>query len=205
MSQEKKNIRVLTPTKKNKKISPLVSGIIGVAIGISATSLAFYTYLNQPSFQPINAADTDSTHSNDNLSNIDSGVTQADQNEQSEPDEYHQAQPKLNELNNIFKHQQTNSAQATQPVTSSKNPFESTFNQAQPLSNKTPQVPPKAEPVKKTTTEALPKTIKKPESKPTTANANKVAESKADTDENIDIPVASVEVSVTRTAKEPAP
>ena len=211
MSQEKKNIRLLTPTKKSKKISPLASGMIGVAVGISATSLAFFAYLNQNTFSTqAEQIEVNNQNPNDKelLANHDRLSEETD--EQSEPDEYHQTQPKINELNNIFKHQAAPAVIQNNQVSNTNNPFDNALgniNQPTPASsaNKTSKVESQS---KTNTAEKLPQTIKKPVELATSSNSNKevvIEEKKPTNEDSIETAVANIQLAITRSEKEKIP
>lgn len=221
MSQEKKNIRVLSPHKKSKKISPWMSGVLGITLGIAITSAIFLTYSmsNSPGTITQDAA-TDLAREDLSVDNITrSNKTQLDESAESENDDYHAAQPQIHELTHIFKHQQPQTSnvtaapnQATQPAATS-NPFENAFGSPKPATTASSTVTSNTKQPHVAAINhrkpVLPETNKKPEelSKAEQTAARTAVQAKKDKahvniDENVEVPKASVEISVTRVVKE---
>lgn len=219
MTQEKqKVIRVLKPSQKKKNLSPIYYGIAGVTFGIAVTSVLIFSVLgdesnnNQIVAQNNNTTvnEQPSSHDQTNIVSSKSRPTVAVANDQKEEldhnsmDDYDQPQTKLKDIPNAFKQEKqitadqtnrnpfanaTSQKEAAKPVLSSektvvKKPIVvATTVKAKPVSDKvTPQ---KVEPKIQAKSEALP------------------AKAKAVQNENdVDLPKATVQISVTRSVKE---
>lgn len=219
MNQEKKVIRVLKPTKKAKKVSPIYYGILGTAFGVIVTSVLLFTFLKDDSI----------TNSNQSISNIEnvseqsppqtsntSPILSQDDPSNSESDHenghdgYNQPQPNVNEITNVFKHKPETpvTAVAPKPSSSSGNPFDN-FGQPKPkpapVVTHTTKQPTVAQKSLQAKVSEPPKTIKKPEpavSKPENKIEQTTAKTKAVEKEDYEVPHATVQIAVTRKAKE---
>lgn len=224
MNQEKKVIRVLKPTKKAKKTSPFYFGVIGTAFGVIATSVLLFTFLKDDSSStsaqsvqnqnienmiertPTQTSNDGTTHNQSNHSNNES------EHDDIEHDGYNQPQPNVNEITNVFKHKTDTPTTAVieQQPNSTGNPFD---NFGQPKPQPTPVVTHTTKPTVtqkplQTKVNEPPKTIKKPDvviKKPEAKTEQLTAkkEPKAvEKDEDYEVPHATVQIAVTRKAKE---
>lgn len=216
MTQEKKVIRVLQPTKKAKKVSPMLFGIIGTAFGVVATSILLFTFLkddsNVSAIQTQTEATVEATSSNTQRSeNPFSKITeQSDETINSDEHEgFNQPQPKMNEITQVFQHKKNVPiVEPVEPKPSSSNPFDVFGQQAKPA----PALDSKAKLTDNAkTTQAklsqVPPTLAKPLTKteqlaaknsPKELSKAKLAEKEAD----FEVPHATVQIAVTRSVKE---
>ncbi|MBU3845408.1 MAG: hypothetical protein H9855_00235 [Candidatus Acinetobacter avistercoris] len=216
MTQEKKVIRVLQPTKKAKKVSPMLFGIIGTAFGVVATSILLFTFLkddsNVSAIQTQTEATVEATSSNTQRSeNPFSKITeQSDETINSDEHEgFNQPQPKMNEITQVFQHKKNVPiVEPVEPKPSSSNPFDVFGQQAKPA----PALDSKAKLTDNAkTTQAklsqVPPTLAKPLTKteqlaaknsPKELSKAKLAEKEAD----FEVPHATVQIAVSRSVKE---
>lgn len=216
MTQEKKVIRVLQPTKKAKKVSPMLFGIIGTAFGVVATSILLFTFLKDGSNvspiqtqteRAVEATSSDVQRSENPFSKI---TEQSDEAINSDEHEgFNQPQPKMNEITQVFQHKKNvQIVEPVEPKPSSSNPFDVFGQQAKPA----PALDSKAKPTDtaKTTQAKLsqvPSTLAKPLTKTEQLAAkntskelvkSKIVEKEAD----VQVPHATVQIAVTRSVKE---
>lgn len=217
MTQEKKVIRVLQPTKKAKKVSPILFGIIGTAFGVVATSILLFTFLKDDSnvspIQTQTEPTVEATSSNTQRSENPFLKITEQSNEAVNSDEhegFNQPQPKMNEITQVFQHKKNVPiVEPVEPKPSSSNPFDVFGQQAKPA----PALDSKAKPTTDTakTTQAklsqVPPTLAKPLTKteqlaaknsPKELPKAKLAEKEAD----FEVPHATVQIAVTRSVKE---
>lgn len=216
MTQEKKVIRVLQPTKKAKKVSPMLFGIIGTAFGVVATSILLFTFLKDDSnvspIQTQTEPTVEATSSNTQRSeNPFSKITEQsdDAINSDEHEGFNQPQPKMNEITQVFQHKKN--APIVEPVESkpiSSNPFDVFGQQANPA----PALDSKAKPTNTAkTTQAklsqLPPTLAKPLTKTeqlAAKNSSKELPKAKLSEKEVDfeVPHATVQIAVTRSVKE---
>lgn len=226
MTQEKKVIRVLKPTKKAKKVSPMLFGIVGTAFGVIATSVLLFTFLKEDSsstgIQTQNNAlvesipavphkpETEALTAQTNSQSMQPPVEQStDAATDDEHEGFNQPQPKLNEITQVFQHKKEAPVAAVAEPKPSGNPFD-TFN-PQPKSVTTAAIakpkailPEKAISAKAAIpAQSTAKAVMKPEQMTAKAAAKeskhvKAAEKEAD----YEVPHATVQIAVTRSVKD---
>lgn len=223
MTQEKKVIRVLKPTKKAKKVSPMLFGILGTAFGVIATSVLLFTFLKEDSSssaiqtqnnQSIESSPiyktTSETLTAQPPQTLEQSIEHAtDVVMEDEHEDFNQPQPKLNEITQVFQHKKQAAVAAVAEPKPSGNPFD-TFN-PQPKAITTATIPkPKPTVSEKTLSgkaatpaQSTVKAIAKPESMtakaaPKESQKAKTAEREAD----YEVPHATVQIAVTRSVKE---
>lgn len=186
MNQEKqKVIRVLKPTKKTKKVSPLYYGIAGATLGIAMTSVLLFSFLGKESnlsASPVsNGVSTgqviESEKKDDPQERLrdtaqieqDGHASDTQENEDNNAhDGFDIPQPKANEINGIFTHKKVEQAQiAPQPATND-NPFGALSGDTKPV-----------KPAISTTKPETHSKISSTNQKPTTATALKAQASKS--------------------------
>lgn len=213
MTQEKKVIRVLKPTKKAKKFSPMLFGIIGTAFGMIATSVLLFTFLKNDTSstkiqvqnnQQINSvpvatseASTESSIAQTNTRNMEQPVEQATEAViDDEHEGFNQPQPKLNEITQVFQHKKEPQVVA-EPI-SGVNPFD-TFN-LQPK----PAIPEKTIPTR--TNQPVQNMVKatvKPEPMTAKNSPKELQKTKAiEKEAEYEVPHATVQIAVTRSVKD---
>lgn len=224
MTQEKKVIRVLKPTKKAKKFSPMLFGIIGTAFGVIATSVLLFTFLKNDTSstkiqvqnnQQINSvpvatseASTESSIAQTNTRNMEQPVEQATEAAiDDEHEGFNQPQPKLNEITQVFQHKKE--PQVVAEPKSGVNPFD-TFNlQPKPvtaatLSKPKPAIPEKTIPTR--TNQPVQNMVKatvKPEPMTAKNSPKELQKTKAiEKEAEYEVPHATVQIAVTRSVKD---
>ena len=220
MTQEKqKVIRVLKPTQKKKNLSPIYYGIAGVTFGIAVTSVLIFSVLGDDSknSQTI-AQDQNTSVSNEQLADeraesqtstkANAVVAATDNSKESldhSTDDYEEPQTKLKDIPNAIK--QEKQAIVAQ---NNQNPFANAAGQkevtkppviaSEKIIVKKPIVAANTAKVKPVTEKAAPqKAEAKIQAKPEAI----AAKTKAVENENdVDLPKATVQISVTRSVKE---
>ncbi len=226
MTQEKKVIRVLKPTKKAKKTSPMLFGIIGTAFGVIATSVLLFTFLkegsnstaiqtqNNQSVESIQTVanemptETLTTQSNSQTMTTQSVKQTTEETIDDEHAGFNQPQPKLNEINQAFQHKKETPVAVVAEAKPSGNPFD-TFNpQPKPVtaavSKPKPHIPEKALAVKATTPvqSTAKATVKTEQIAAKTAAKEPLKTKTAEKEADYEVPHATVQIAVTRTVKD---
>ena len=228
MTQEKKVIRVLKPTKKAKKVSPMLFGILGTAFGVVATSVLLFTFLKEDSSssalqtqnhqsaeaipavsaKPMNETLTAQSQSNQSLPQAVEQAPEAAMDDEHEG--FNQPQPKLNEITQVFQHRKEVPVAAVAEPKPSGNPFD-TFNSAPKPVTAAAVARPKANlPEKASTSKAAApaqptvKAAAKPEPITTAKTATKEPQKAkaAEKEADYEVPHATVQIAVTRSVKE---
>lgn len=222
MKQEKqKVIRVLKPTQKTKKISPLYWGFGGIAIGVLSVSALLFSSSKESSeaisaSQIVNKSELEEPVNphNDSSKHVDAQDTEQANTEDQQHQDVNEPKTKLSEIANIFKHKKQETAQANPDASPFDNAFthpkqtESAVKKEETTKLAPPKIIPKPNSIK--TTE-LPKTIQKPSEKNTTAVLTapvaavpKVKEPIKDDkkEPEVESPRATVQITVTKTVKE---
>ncbi|QIO07583.1 hypothetical protein [Acinetobacter lanii] len=149
MNQEKqKVIRVLTPTKKTKKVSPIYYGIAGATLGIALTSVLLFSVLgqdakveiSQTAEQQPNQKHVENVQNNQRNDSVSADRVQQQANESdlnldenddnNAHDGFNIPQPKANEINGIFTHKKVEQVKPETQVASNDNPFGALSSQA---------------------------------------------------------------------------
>ena len=218
MTQEKqKVIRVLKPVQKKKNVSPIYYGIAGVTFGIAVSSVLIFSFLDNKSDtnQIVTEVATTSVSEEKTvnatpvapISTNSAPLEVADHQELDSEithDDFNQPQPGLNDIGNTFKH--PNEIKPEQ--TARHNPFIKPNEQKQAPKPALPlPAPDKAKPnpqatAKVQTAKAAPvkATDKKVDEKELAKAADKLKIKNVDKEPDVELPKATVQISVTRSA-----
>lgn len=222
MTQEKKVIRVLKPTKKAKKVSPMLFGILGTAFGVIATSVLLFTFLkddsSSPAIQAQNNQAVESIPAATSTATAATFTTQTNQLTQDQPTEaaiddehegFNQPQPKLNEITQAFQHKKEAQVAAVAEPKPSGNPFDTFNQQPRPVTATAVSKPKvvsteKVVPTRATTpAQSTVKATTKPELMTTKASPKDTQKAKAaEKEADYEVPHATVQIAVTRSVKE---
>ncbi|NHC04897.1 hypothetical protein G9F31_14200 [Acinetobacter sp. 187] len=149
MNQEKqKVIRVLTPTKKTKKVSSIYYGIAGATLGIALTSVLLFSVLGQdakvessktaeqqPNQQHVENVQNNQRNDSVSADRVQQQASESDLNldendDNNAHDGFNIPQPKANEINGIFTHKKVEQVKPETQVASNDNPFGALSGQA---------------------------------------------------------------------------
>lgn len=213
MNQEKpKVIRVLTPSKKAKKISPMYFGAAAIAIGAVSISALLFSFskddsnpppMEQNSTKPIEQDRLNTQHDSTPQVNS-SDIAESDHDAQSDSshEDFNQPQPKLNEITNLFKHKKEEVVQQ-HPNAS---PFDRAFPEKKVLTPAAVKIAPPTLAVKPSLIKPIEqaKIVKKPTEKNTVPIVTKLPTTIKENPKELEVesPRATVQITVTKSVKE---